>query len=141
MADTFVVFDKAKLAVLTGGLNFSDTFRCALMSAGWTPSMDTSTVASLTSFWHTKGSAGQADRKVGLSTVTYTAAGVIKFDLSDVVFTASTGTNISAMYGVVYGSAQTIPMGYWVLSVSEIVSNQITIQWPAAGLFETSDNV
>jgi len=112
MAKTVVIFDSAKLALMTGGMNLSDTYRCALLSAGWTPSIDISDIAnSISSFMHTKGSNGLADRVVNPPAggslgdqFTKTADGVLKFDLSDVAFTASSGENLCAQYGVVIGN-------------------------------------
>lgn len=148
MAKTVVIFDSAKLALMTGGMNLSDTYRCALLSAGFTPSIDISDIAnSISSFMHTKGSAGLADRVVNPpgggslgDQFTKTADGVLKFDLSDVAFTASSGENLCAQYGVIYASGATIPLAYWELSTAEVVASQINVQWPAAGVFETSDN-
>jgi hypothetical protein len=142
MGKTVVIFDKAKRELMTGGLNLSDTFRVALLSAGWTPSIDTSSVASLTAYFHAKASAGQAVRQImPIGDFTKTADGVLKFDLSDIAVTASSGENICARYGVIYGSGQTVPLAYWELSTAEVVASQINIQWDSAGVFETSDNV
>ena len=152
MAKTFVVFDIAKHALMTGGMNLSNTFRCALISAGaWTPAIDDAT-ATLTSTaiegtWaHQKGSGTVAVavcNPPGNGTLgnqfTKSAAGVYKFDLSDVAITASTGSNITSQYAVVYESAG-MALGFWEISSAAIVASQVNITWPASGLFETSDN-
>lgn len=145
---TIVIFDRAKLGLLTGDVNLSATMRGWLMSTGWTPNIDTSTIASLTTYFHTKLSGSFSDgRRINppgggtlADQVTKTADGVLKFDLSDVAFTASSGASLSAQYGVVAKSGGTIPILYWQLSTAEVVATQVTVQWPAAGLFETSDN-
>jgi hypothetical protein len=148
MAKTVVIFDSAKLALMTGGLNLSDTYRCALLTAAWTPSIDISDFGnSISSFANPNASGGDAVRVVNPpgggalgDQFTKTADGVLKFDLSDVAFTASTGLNICAQYGVIYASGATVPLAYWELSTGEVVASQINVQWPAAGIFETSDN-
>lgn len=147
---TFVVFDSFKLAVFRGDTNFSGTYRCMLMSAGWTPNLQTSTVASLTGAFCTQLSnypTATSRQVLGAGTtggafITLTLTGVIKFDLTDIAFTATSGSQLSAQYGCLYKSAsQTVPMGYWQLSSAEVVGSQINITWPAAGLFETSANL
>lgn len=152
---TIIVFDTAKEDLLTGGQNLSDTYRCALCSASYTFSVGLSQgMDTLCAHIHTKGSAdasaiftGAVDRKVnppgggGLGDqLTITAAGKLKFDLSDVNFTASSGTNICAKYGLVYASGATNPLGFWTLSTAEVVASQINVTWPSAGLFEVSSN-
>lgn len=151
MAKTVIIFDSAKLALMTGGLNLSDTYRVALLSAGWTPSIDISDFGnSISSFQCTGVSGGPVaggQRQAaspgggGLGDqFTKTADGVLKFDLSDIAFTATSGSNISAQYGVIVASGATIPLAYWELSTAEVVASQINVQWPAAGIWETSDN-
>lgn len=153
MAKTFVIFDIAKHALMTGGMNLSNSYRCALISAGaWTPTIDdltaTLTSTAIDATWaHQKGSAGAATRKLvppGGGTLanqwTKTANGVYKFDLSDIALTASTGFNITTQYAVVYESAG-MALGFWEISTAAIVASQVNITWPADGLFETSDNV
>jgi len=142
MGKTVVVFDKAKIGLLSGDLKLSDTYRVALLSGGWTPSIDTSTVVSVTTYFHLKASAGQADRQIAnVGTVAKVTDGVIKFDLDDIAVTASTGENICARYGVLFASGGAIPLAYWELSTAEVVASQINVQWDSAGVFETSDNV
>lgn len=145
MATTVVLFTPAIRALMTGGLSLSDSYRCALMTSSWTPDNATSTVASLTGLWCTSGSNGQADRHVYppangtlADQCTVTADGVVKFDLSDLVFTATTGQQLDARYGVVYPSAGAIPLGYWEISITTVTAAQYTAQWNAEGLFDTS---
>jgi hypothetical protein len=145
MATTVVLFTPAIRALLTGGMSLSDSYRCALMTSSWSPDNATSTVASLTAYWCTSGSNGQADRHVYppsngtlADQCTVTADGVAKFDLSDVVLTATTGQQIDARYGLVYASAATVPLGYWEISITAVTAAQFTAQWNADGLFETS---
>lgn len=142
MAKTIVIFDSAKRELMTGGLNLSDTYRLYLLTAGWTPSIDTSTRASLTAYMCPTIS---GDRTAGrqfsaIGDFTKTADGVLKFDLPDITCTASTGTNLSAMYGVIIASAATMPLLYWEISTAEVVASQINITMPTEGVFETSDN-
>lgn len=149
MANTFVVFDKMKLGCINGDEHFSGTYRGALMSTGWTPSMATSTLASLTTYFCTQLSGNPADKAkqilgAGQATafITLTAEGIVKVDLTDINFTASSGLTLSSKYGVLWRSkSATVPMGYWELSTTEVVNSQINITWPTGGLFETSDNV
>lgn len=142
MGKTVVIFDKAKRELMTGGLSLSDTFRLVLLSGGWTPSIDTSTMGSVCANIHAKASGGNANRQIlPIGDFTKTADGVLKFDLSDIAVTASSGENLCARYGVIYGSGQTVPLLYWELSTAEVVASQINVQWDSAGLFETSDNV
>lgn len=156
MAGTLVMFDSWKEELLLGNVGFSDSFRCALLSAGWTPSIDISSMSlSICSFIAASASnqagarfTGAADRKVAppgggtlSDQITKTADGVIKLDLSDLVFTASSGINMDVQYLVGYASAVDTPAFYWEISTGALTVSQFTVQWPAAGLFETSDNV
>ncbi|NIV38600.1 MAG: hypothetical protein GWN58_57040, partial [Anaerolineae bacterium] len=136
MANTIVIFDAAKLALLNSSYNLSATMRATLMSTGWTPSIDASTVASLSTYFATKFSGGATSKQCpgpdqAVALVTKTADGVIKFDLSDIAFTASSGTNLSARYGLVYPSGGTIPVLYWEISSDEVVASQINVTWPS----------
>jgi hypothetical protein len=152
---TFVVFDIAKLGMGRALVNLSATYRAAPWS-GATPSIDTSTMASLTAGMTVAnlsasgqtaavGSAGRQLAPPGDGALsaqwTKTADGVIKFDLSDIAFTASSGANITANHVIIWRSGTTLPLGYAELSTGTIVASQINVQWPAEGLFETSDNV
>lgn len=149
MATTVAMFDSMKLALLNSTEHLSETFRVALGSAGWTPDMNTSTVASLTSKFvalaggNTKQCPGPGQ---AAALITLSAAGRVKFDLSDIALTASTG-NVSARYGFVFksateGSYNTItPAFYWEVSSTEVVANIINVTWPSGGLMKTDDNV
>lgn len=149
MATTVAMFDSMKLALIGGTEHLSKTFRVALMSAGWTPDLNTSTVASLTSKMvalaggHTRQCPGPGQV---VALVTLSAAGRVKWDLSDIALTASAG-NVSARYGVVFKSAadggygSVIPAVYWEVSSTEVVANIINVTWPSGGLVKTDDNV
>lgn len=149
MANTFIVFDAFKKAMFLGQAHLSDTYRVYIMSAGWTPSIATSTVASMTAQLCQKLSSSWSDGRqlAALPDVTISAAGVIRVDISDIAFTASTGTNLSAQYAFIAksgaGAHKTAdpPMGYWALSSAEVVASQINCTIDASGIFETSDNV
>jgi len=150
-AGTFNIYDSAKLLMGRAGLNLSQTFYVVLThSASYTPNIDDSDYGASISAGAILLSGNGVTRQVGtgVGLWTKTAAGVMKFDLSDVNLTASTGINLSAKYCVLLaenGAAATtsyLPVGYFQLSVgSSVVASQINIQWPAAGVFETSDNV
>jgi len=149
MAATLVMFDKWKEEMLLGNVGLSDTFLVALLSAGWTPSIDTSSVTnSLSTYFCASASGGDAIRSLNppgggtlSDQVTKTANGVIKIDFSDVAITASSGVNMDCQYGVIYPSAGAVPFAYWEISSAAITVSQLSITWPAAGLIETSDNV
>jgi len=150
-AGTFNIYDSAKLRIGRGELNLSQTFFvCVTHSASYTPNIDDSDYGGSISAGVLLLSGNDAVRQVGtgVGLWTKTAAGVMKFDLSDVNLTASSGVNLSAKYCVLLadnGAAATtsyVPVGYFELSVgSSVVASQINITWPAAGVFETSDNV
>lgn len=149
MATTVAMFDSMKMALLGSTEHLSKTFRVALMSAGWTPDMNTSTVASLTSkFVALVGGNTRQCPGPGQVTalLTLSAAGRVKFDLSDIALTASTG-NVSARYGAVFRSATdgaynvVTPALYWEVSSTEVVANIINVTWPSGGLLKTDDNV
>lgn len=149
MATTVVMFDSMKMALLNSTEHLSETFRVALGSSGWTPDINTSTVASLTSKF--VALAGGNTRQCPgpgqvVALITLSAAGRVKFDLSDIALTASVG-NVSARYGFGFksateGSYNTItPCFYWEVSSVEVVANIINITWPSGGLIKTDDNV
>ena len=148
-AGTINIYDSAKYKLGLGLLNLSQTFVIAIThSASYTPNIDDSDYGASISKGVILLSGGGATRVIGVGVWTKTAAGVMKFDLSDVNITASTGLNLSGKYGIVLaqnGAAATtsyLPVAYFQLSAgSSVVASQINITWPAAGLFETSDNV
>lgn len=119
------------------------------MSAGWTPDMNTSTVASLTSkMVALVGGNTRQCPGVGqlVANITLSAEGRIRYDLSDIAVTANVG-NMSARYGVGFRSATdgeyaaVVPCFYWEISSTEVVANILNIQWPSGGLLKTDDNV
>lgn len=147
MAKTFVVFDAAIGAIGKSDLNLSDTYRCYLLSAGWTPDYATSTMASISGAICTQLSASYTSgRGVGLCDWTQSAAGVWKFvpATDPVTFCATSGSNLSAQYAIVAASgagatkAADPPLGYWEISTAEVVATQINLDFPADGLFDTS---
>lgn len=148
-AGTINIYDSAKYKLGLGLLNLSQTFVIAIThSASYTPNIDDSDYGASISKGVILLSGNAATRVIGVGVWTKTAAGVMKFDLSDVNVTASTGINLSGKYGIVLaqnGAAATVsylPVAYFQLSAgSSVVASQINITWPAAGLFETSDNV
>lgn len=147
MAKTLVMFDSMKLGCWNGAANLSGTYRIAFLSDTWSPSIDTSTVASLTSYFCTQLSGNPATKTkqvpgvgAAIALITKSADGVMKFDLSDMNATASSGLNISARYGLLYRSAGTVPSFYWEISTTAIAAAILNITWPSP-CFETSDNV
>lgn len=149
MANTIAMFDSFKRALMAGSEHMSKTFHVGIMSAGWTPDMNTSTVASLTSkMVALVGGNSRQCPGVGqvVANITVSAAGRVRFDLSDLAVTASVG-NMSARYGCGWRSATdgqlnaVVPCFYWEISTTEIVANILNIQWPSGGIFKTDDNV
>lgn len=150
-AGTFNIYDSAKLLLGNGGLSLSQTFHvCLTHSASYTPNIDDSDFGASISAGAILLSGDAITRQVGtgVGLWTKTADGVMKFDLSDVNFTASTAINLSAKYCVLMAdnaaaaTTSYVPVGWFELSVgSSVVASQINIQWPAEGVFETSDNV
>lgn len=150
MANTIVMFDSVRAACYAGSEHLSKTFRFAALKSTWTPSIDSSTVASLTSHMVTTLSgdpATKSKRFVGtiatVGDITKSADGVIKFDLSNGAITASSGQLICAQYGLLFASANHaagVPAFYWQMSTAEIVTGTLNITWPDP-IWETSDNV
>lgn len=147
MAGTIIMFDSFQFKMWKGDANLSDTFRVAFLKSSWTPSIDTSSVASLTAHMCTTLSGGPADHakqvpgtSATIAEITKSADGVLKFDLSNIVCTASSGTNLCAQYGVIFGSGGTSPAFYWQLSSAEVVTGSLNLTWPDP-VYETSDNV
>lgn len=141
MAKTVVVFDAAVGALGKGSINLSDTYRCYLMSAGWSPDYNTSTFASLTAQFCTQLSGNFSEgRSLGLCDWTRTAAGVWRFTpaTDPLTFCASSGTNLSAQYAAVVASGGSIPLCYWEISTAEVVASRIILDFPADGLFDSS---
>lgn len=146
MAKTFVVFDNAILNILQGDLALSNTFRCYILD-NWTPDYATSTIASVTAAitpnLSATASGGRAFASIG--DITRTAAGVIKFTLPDITFTASSGTTMTCRYGLVAASATGSHdmvdaglLGYWEISSADIAASQLNLTMPTDGLFDTS---
>jgi len=152
-AGTFIFLDSAKLLIMGGAFHLSATHVVGLVHSASVGALDidTSTQASMTALtlsgdviYKTQGA---------ISVITKTAAGVLKYDMSDINMTASSGVTLSAKWAVVLSPMQIsgtvatvtssfVPIGFFELSVgSEVVASQINITWPAAGVFETSDNV
>jgi len=150
-AGTFNIYDSAKFRIGAAELNLSQTFFVVLThSASYTPNIDDSDFGASISAGCITLSGDDITRQIGtgVGLWTKTADGVLKFDLSDVNLTATSGSNLSAKYAVVLadggatGTTSYIPVGWFELSVgSSVVASQINITWPAAGVFETSDNV
>lgn len=146
MADTFILFDSFISRLFKGDDSLSKTMRCGLMATTTVPNLDTSTIGSIA--FAASASGGSATRRVnpsGDGTIgaqfTKTASNAFKFDLSDVVFTATSGGQLSVGVGVVFTSASAIPVGYWQISTALVTASQFTVQWPADGIFETSSNL
>jgi len=141
MANTVVVFDSWKLAAGRGLVNASATHRMYLLSTGPT-NIDTSSFAnSISALVASSASGGDADRQLANQLWTKTADGVIKWDCDDVTFTASAGLSLNVQYAVVRQSSVDIPFFYWEISTASVVATQFGISVPAAGFWETSDNV
>ena len=147
MAKTFVVFDAAIGAIGKGDLKLSDTYRCYILSAGWTPDYNTSTIASFSAALCNKLSGSWSKgRTLGLCDWTQSAAGVWKFvpAVDPLTFCASSGFNLSAQYGIIAASTagahavKNPPLGYWEISSAEVVATQINLDFPADGVFDTS---
>lgn len=146
MANTIGLFDKIKTELFKE--YFCATFRGVLLNQAAAPDMNTSTMASLNaSIVVLSGNATLTGRQiVGTSAayadVTLTAAGIMKIDLSDMAFTASTGTNMTAKFGALYKSrSATAPVFFWEISTASVVASQINVTWPSGGVFTTDDNV
>ena len=154
MANTIIVFDSAKERMMLGTLNLSLSLLVGLAN-NWTTAngitgdrMDTSSVtASVSSFWATSASGGVAVRRAPplagdpLNNVTKSAQSRIKFDLSDMAITATSGQNIDAGWAVVYLSVSGIPVCYWEISSATVSGAVLSIPWPAGGLFKTDDSL
>lgn len=151
MAFTFNVFDSLWLSIMTSPEHLSETFRIALTKNTWDPTADptVSSVASLTANFITNLSGGAKDKQIvgpgsTVALVSRSAAGVLKFDLSDIGITATTGGTLCARYAILFRSAASYaavpPLGWVELSSTEMDATLINITWPDP-LFETSDNV
>ncbi len=129
---TIVFFDKAKYELMTGGMNLSATVRCAILSAGFSPSIDISDYAnSISSFVCSQLSGNaQAVKRVGVGSVTLSGTNIVDFDLSDIIFTASSGLDLSAQYAVLLQSGVNAPLAYMELTSSPGVAHEIQIVWP-----------
>ena len=131
---------------MQGDLALSNTFRCYLLD-NWTPDYSTSTIASLTAAitQNLSGSWSEGRAFSVIGDITRTAAGVIKFVLPDITFTASSGINLTARYGVVAASGAGAHamgdadlLGYWEVSTADIIATQLNLTLPTDGLFDTS---
>ena len=145
MANTIGFFNSYLIRQWTGGANLSATVRACLLSAGWTPDRDTSDFdTSISAYVAESASGGDAIRQCaspgGGNQVTLSATNVVKFDLSDVVFTASSGVNLDGQYVVLIESTGSIPIAYYEISTASVAATQLLVTWPDP-IFETSANV
>lgn len=134
---TIVFFDSGKHELFTGGINLSATYRCALLSAGWTPNIDISSYAdSISSFacQQLSGTVAAIRDCPGpgqvVGDVTQSGTEIFNFDLSNIVFTASAALDLSARYAVLVQSGVDTPLAYMELSTAEVVAHEIEIIWP-----------
>jgi hypothetical protein len=134
---TIVFFDKGKEELFTGGMNLSATYRCALLSSGWTPDIDISSYAnSISSFAHTdlSGTVAAIRNCPGpgqvVGDVTQSGALIFNFNLSDIIFTASAALDLCAQYAVLIQSGVDTPLAYMELSSAEVVAHEVEIIWP-----------
>lgn len=140
MANTVVIFDAWKLAAFRGQVNASATHRMYLLNGA--PDIDTSSYSSsISALVATSASGGNADKQLANVVVTKTANGVVKWDADDVTFTSTTGQTLDIQYVLVRQSSVDIPHFYWEVSTGSIAATQFGVSAPAAGFWETSDNV
>ena len=143
-ASAWKVFNEAKKFLLTGDIDLNtQVVVLGLFKASSNASTFTlSTGASVT----VACSQGLITQKKTLSAITVTAgasAKVIRFDNTDLVFTASTASAFSVLYAVIYVSGGKA-IAWSKLSTSGFsvtATNTLTIQFNASGIFELSGGV
>jgi hypothetical protein len=132
MAETTIRFFNTGLdALFTGGINLSKTFRCALLSDGYSLNLDAASFsADISAYVCGNASGGAAIRKVGGGLVTSSSRGVLAWDLTDVALTATAGEIMCARYAILLQSGVDIPVAVFEISASEAVARIFNIQWP-----------
>lgn len=146
MAVTSTLYNNFKLKLIDSStkINFAaDTIKCALVTASYTPDIDTQ------DFWDdvSANEASGTGYSAGGATLANPTVAVVgasdlaKFDADDVSWTISSA--LSARYGVLYkstGTAGTSPLiGYIDFgSTYSLASGTITITWSASGVLNIS---
>lgn len=115
----------------------------ALLKTAFTPDISASTSATIFAAGNpqTNGTAGATNKALANVVVTASANGSWKFDADNAIISASSGTNLSARYALVYQSSATggfVPIFLASLSTGDVVASQITVQFDAEGLYDFS---
>lgn len=123
-------------------LNVSANPICmALLKNTHTAAISDSTSGSWSGDVQTNGTAGATFKTLSNVVVTASATGNWKFDSDDVIFTASSGTNLTAQYALVYqrsASGGYVPIFLARLSTGAVVASQITVTIAAEGYYDFS---
>lgn len=113
----------------------------SLLKNSHTPDISMSTSPSINADLQTLGKAGATFKTLVSVVVEASATGNWKFDAADIIFTASSGFNLTAQYALVWQrsvSGGFVPLFLSQLSTGAIVASQITVQFAAEGLFDYS---
>lgn len=112
--------------------------RVRLLKDSYTPDISASTSGSIGAP-QTNGESDAVDKTLSNVVVTASANGNWKLDADDIVFTATSGGNLTAQYCLVHNaSANFVPLFLARLSTGAVVASQITVQFAAEGLFDFS---
>jgi hypothetical protein len=141
MAATITIYDSFTEAVGDGRIDLdTDTFKVALLTSSYTPSMAHDQYEDLTNQLSTAN--GYTAGGATLGSVTWAqTSGSAKFDAADVVWTAS-GAGITARYAVIYDDTATGKelVAYILLDdspadVTATAGNTLTLTFSASGIF------
>lgn len=141
MAASITLYDTFTEAVADGRIDLdTDTFKVALLTSTYTPSMTHDQYADLTNELSTAN--GYTSGGATLANVTWAqTSGSAKFDADDVVWTA-TDSGITARYAVIYDDTATGKelVAYVLLDtspadVTATAGNTLTLTWSASGIF------
>ena len=140
------LFHRGMYALGKGSYNLSAANKWQMIlleSAGMAaaPNLDISTTGSLSR----TSASDKGDDDTGITrtlavTWSATTSGILRFGHTDVVFTATAGTDFSANWAAILYSGVATPFAIFQLSSAEVVANQITVACPANGVFRMAND-